>query len=148
MMAITPTLVERAIVALVLLVATVTDIRRRQVPLWLSLGFIASGLVVAALRGPDGLVTSLVGLAVGTLPVLPFVLLGGFGGADLLLLGAIGAWEGWHFVLLAECWTALVGHAAIDWGSASTEAEPPSRRARARRRRSRRLPSHTKGVGA
>ncbi len=111
MIAITPTLVERAIVALVLLVATVSDIRRRQVPLWLSIGFIASGLGVGAFRGPDGLVTSLTGLAVGTMPVAPFVVLGGFGAADLLLLGAIGAWEGWHFVLLAEVWTALVGAA-------------------------------------
>src|SRR5688572_4204688 len=42
---------------------------------------------------------------------------------------------------------ALVGHAANAWGSASTAAEPPSRRWRARTRRSRRLPSQTKGVG-
>src|SRR5258707_15119620 len=104
-------LVERAVVGLVLLVATITDVRQRQVPLWLSLGFIASGVALGTLRGPSGLLASLLGLAVGTLPVLPFVVLGGFGGADLLLLGAIGAWEGWHFVLLAECCTPLGGAA-------------------------------------
>ena len=104
-------LVERAVVGLVLLVATITDLRRRQVPLWLSLGFIASGVALGTLRGPDGLFACLLGLAAGTLPVVPFVVVGGFGGADLLLLGAIGAWEGWHFVLLAEVCTALIGAA-------------------------------------
>jgi len=102
-------LVERAVVSLVLLVATITDLRRRQVPLWLSIGFIASGVALGTLRGSAGLLASLLGLAAGTLPVVPFVVVGGFGGADLLLLGAIGAWEGWHFVLIAECWTALAG---------------------------------------
>jgi len=102
-------LAERAVVGLVLLVATITDLRRRQVPLWLSIGFIASGVALGTLRGRDGLFASLLGLAAGTLPVVPFVVLGGFGGADLLLLGAIGAWEGWHFVVIAECWTALAG---------------------------------------
>jgi Flp pilus assembly protein protease CpaA len=111
MVAISPPLVERAVVGLVLLVATITDLRWRQVPLWLSLGFIASGVAVGTFRGPDSLGASLMGLAVGTMAVVPFVVLGGFGGADLLLLGAIGAWEGWHFVLLAECWTALAGAA-------------------------------------
>ena len=100
---------EHVVVGLVLLVATITDVRRRQVPLWLSLGFIASGVALGTLRGPAGLLASLLGLAVGTLPVVPFVVLGGFGGADLLLLGAIGASEGWHFVVIAECWTALAG---------------------------------------
>ena len=102
-------LVERAVVGMVLLAATITDLRRRQVPLWLSLGFIASGVALGTLRGPTGLLASLLGLVAGTLPVVPFVVLGGFGGADLLLLGAIGAWEGWHFVVIAECWTALAG---------------------------------------
>jgi Flp pilus assembly protein protease CpaA len=111
MIAISPPLVERAVVGLVLIVASITDVRRRQVPLWLSLGFIAIGVVLGAFRGLDGFWSSLIGLTVGTLPVVPFVLLGGFGGADLLLLGAVGAWEGWHFVLLAESWTALVGAA-------------------------------------
>jgi Flp pilus assembly protein protease CpaA len=111
MITIPSVLAERAVVGLVLLVATITDLRRRQVPLWLSLGFIASGVALGILRGPDVLAMSLLGLVVGTLPVLPFAVLGGFGGADLLLLGAVGACEGWHFVLLAECWTALAGAA-------------------------------------
>jgi uncharacterized membrane protein len=40
----------------------------------------------------------------------------------------------------------LVGHAVNRWGSARVAPDPPSRRAP--RRRSRRFPSHTKGVGA
>jgi Flp pilus assembly protein protease CpaA len=109
LIAVSPSLVESAIVGLVLLVATLTDLRRRQVPLWLSFGFVASGIALSAFRGTDALATSLSGFAAGTLPVLPFVVLGGFGGADLLLLAAVGAWEGWHFVVIAECWTAVAG---------------------------------------
>ncbi|MDP9374774.1 MAG: hypothetical protein M3Q65_20470, partial [Chloroflexota bacterium] len=46
-------------------------------------------------------------------------------------------------------WTLfLVGHAANSWGLARVAPDPPRRRWRARSRRSRRLPSHTKGVGA
>jgi Flp pilus assembly protein protease CpaA len=104
-----PDLWKHAIVGLALLAATITDLRRRQVPLWLSLGLVACGILVGALRGPVGLAESILGFAVGALPVLPFVLFGGLGGADLLLLGAIGSWEGWHAVLIVEFWTALVG---------------------------------------
>jgi len=41
----------------------------------------------------------------------------------------------------------LVGHAAIDWDCVVTAAEPPSRRVRARWRRSWRLPPQVNGVG-
>jgi len=41
-----------------------------------------------------------------------------------------------------------VGHAAFDWGTDTTAGEPPSRRCRARSRRSLRLPPQTKGVGS
>lgn len=111
MVGISAPLVERGIVVLALLVATVADLRRREVPLWLSLGLITSGVTIGALHGPNGMAASLIGLAAGTLPIAPFVVLGGFGGADLLLLGAVGTLEGWHVALLAEFWTALVGGA-------------------------------------
>lgn len=92
-----------------LAIATYTDLTGRRVPLWLTLGGIAAGLIVAATRGGPALQESALGLGVGVLALLPFVILKGFGGGDALLLGAIGVWQGWFFVLWALWWTALAG---------------------------------------
>lgn len=93
----------------VLCIATWTDLRQREVPAWLSLGAIAGGLIAAAALGREALGAALLGLVVGVLPLAPFVALGAFGGADALLLAAVGTWEGWSFVLRALWWMALAG---------------------------------------
>src|SRR4051794_37518433 len=96
-------------VAAMLLAATYTDLRRREVPGWLTFGGIAAGVVVAAMNGVHSIIASLLGLMVGGLIVLPFVLIGAFGAADALLLAAIGAWQGPAFVFWAIWWTSLAG---------------------------------------
>lgn len=95
------------VVMVVFGIATVTDLRARRVPLWLTMSAIAGALVVALLEGAAP--ASLVGLGVGVVVLLPFVLLGGIGGGDALLLGVVGAWLGWHYVLLTVWWGALAG---------------------------------------
>jgi len=97
------------VIGLVLVIATTTDLRRREVPLWLTLGAIGSGIALSATRGPDHLDLSLVGFLTGFIPTIPFVFLGSFGAADALLLASIGVWEGWRFVLATLWWTALAG---------------------------------------
>jgi prepilin peptidase CpaA len=99
----------RLVVALLLAAATLADLRSRRIPLWLSLGGCGMGLLVAALTGFDTFVLSLAGFAVGVLLLVPLVLRGGFGGADALVLGMVGAWLGWPFILWAAWWTAIVG---------------------------------------
>jgi prepilin peptidase CpaA len=99
------------VLAAVLLAATVTDLRARRVPAWLTLGAIGGGTVAAALTGADALRSSVAGLVVGGALLLPFVLRGGFGAADALLLAVIGAWLGWEFALRTAWWAALVGAA-------------------------------------
>jgi prepilin signal peptidase PulO-like enzyme (type II secretory pathway) len=47
-------------------------------------------------------------LVLGASLLLPFVGTGGFGG-DALVLGAVGAWRGWQFVLWTAWWAALAG---------------------------------------
>jgi prepilin peptidase CpaA len=105
-----------AVVALVLLIATVTDLRERRVPLWLTASGIALGLVWGAISGgPDGLRESGIGLLAGLLPLAPFVLIGlwredkGMGGGDAVLLGVVGTWLGWRLVLSVMWWGAMVG---------------------------------------
>ena len=91
--------------------ATVCDLRTRLVPLWLTGGGIAAGVLAAAWAGPPALLGSLAGAAVGGLVFLPFVWRGWLGGADALLLAAVGAWQGWRVALWAAWWTALAGAA-------------------------------------
>jgi prepilin signal peptidase PulO-like enzyme (type II secretory pathway) len=102
-------LIAALVVVAILAVATFTDLKGRRVPIWLTCGGMAAGLIVAATQGGPALLDSALGMAVGALVLLPFVFLGGFGGGDALLLGAIGAWYGWLFVLWALWWTALAG---------------------------------------
>lgn len=104
-----PAFYDTLVVGAMLLVATLTDLRRREVPGWLTFGGIASGVLVASPNGADALVVSLLGMMVGGLIILPFVLIGAFGAADALLLAAIGAWKGPVFVLWTAWWTSLAG---------------------------------------
>jgi Flp pilus assembly protein protease CpaA len=89
--------------------ATVFDLRTRLVPVWLTGGGIAAGVLLAAWAGPPALLGSLAGAAVGGLVFLPFVRWGWLGAADALLLAAVGAWQGWRVALWAAWWTALAG---------------------------------------
>jgi len=99
----------RLMVAFLLVAATLADLRSRRIPLWLSLGGCGAGLLAAAVTGFDVFLLSLAGFAVGVLLFVPLVLQGGFGGADALVLGMVGAWLGWPFILWAAWWTAIVG---------------------------------------
>jgi prepilin signal peptidase PulO-like enzyme (type II secretory pathway) len=100
-------------------IATVTDLRARRVPLWLTGPGIAAGLALAALTtvgvmtlpGALDLPQAAIGLVVGVLILAPFVLLGGIGAGDALLLGTVGAWLGWAFVLWTAWWGSLAGGA-------------------------------------
>jgi Flp pilus assembly protein protease CpaA len=98
-------------VALLVGVATVTDMRRREVPTWLTVGGALAGLLVAAGCGWPALGRNLLGLVIGGALLLPFVRAGGFGAGDALLLAAIGAWQGWAVVLWTAWWAAAVGAA-------------------------------------
>lgn len=97
------------VVILLLAIAAITDLRRRQVPTWVTLGGSGAGLLVAAASGWEVLQLSLAGFAVGGLLLLPFVIIGGFGVGDTLMLATVGAWSGWQFVLWTAWWAALVG---------------------------------------
>jgi prepilin signal peptidase PulO-like enzyme (type II secretory pathway) len=107
-------LIGLAAVAVVMAIATVTDLRARRVPLWLTTGGIVAGLAVSLLPLLSGgnshnVQESAIGLVVGVLILSPFVLLGGIGAGDALLLGVVGAWLGWSFVLWTAWWASLAG---------------------------------------
>lgn len=88
--------------------ASLTDVRRRRVPWWLTWGETGAGAIAALTGTTITLAASVAGMAFGAL-CLPLVAMGWFGGADALLLVMVGAWRGWQFALTAAAWTALAG---------------------------------------
>src|ERR1700676_2062742 len=94
----------------VVAVATITDMRSRRIPNWLTLPFMAAGLAASAwLEGCHGFVQSLEGLALGAAVYGLLCFMGGMGMGDVKLCAAIGAWVGPSQLLLAVVLTAMVG---------------------------------------
>ena len=96
------------VLVVVLVIAAITDARRGKIYNWITYPAAAAGLIghtlFGGLRGYEGsmgLIGALAGLAVGFLPLLAAWLLGGIGGGDVKLMGAVGALGGWRFVLAA-----------------------------------------------
>jgi prepilin peptidase CpaA len=74
------------------LTAGTTDFRCRKIPNWLTYPAIPIAILLHWLiAGSHAALLSLAGAAVGLGVLLPFVLLGGLGGGDWKLMGALGA---------------------------------------------------------
>jgi prepilin peptidase CpaA len=105
--------------AVVLCVATFTDLRSRRIPNWLVLPFMASGIAVSSYaHGMRGLGNSLAGLGLGAVVYGILYCLGGMGMGDVKLCAAIGAWIGPGQLMISIVITALVGGVmAICWAA-------------------------------
>lgn len=80
---------------LLAVVAGWTDFRSRRIPNWLTVPGLLVGLAAnAALNGRSGVKASLLGIGLGLLLLLPFVLLRSLGAGDWKLAGALGAFTG------------------------------------------------------
>lgn len=91
-------------------VATVTDLRSRRIPNWLTLPFLAAGLVLGGVTGGlSGLARSAGGVGLAILLLGAFCLLRGMGWGDLKLCAAVGAWIGPGQLVFALIMTAMVG---------------------------------------
>lgn len=103
------------LLAATVLIAAGTDIRKREIPNWLTFGAILAGLVAhPALSGWAGLKLSVVGFLVAALIFLPLFALRFLGGGDVKLMGAIGALAGTDGLLVVFLLDALLaGLAAI-----------------------------------
>ena len=98
------------IVLALLLVATVCDLRSREIPDWISLVMVAFGLT-ASLSGFSGLSFTycLSGIALGVGVTAPLFYLGGIGGGDVKLIAALGSILGPLGLLSALFWVAIAG---------------------------------------
>ena len=82
-------------IAALTLAAIVTDIRSRKIPNWLTVTGLVTAIVFhVATAGFEGLKFSLGGFAVGFGVLFVLWMIGGGGGGDVKLMGAIGAWMG------------------------------------------------------
>ncbi len=100
------------ILLLLLFSAAIFDLTRKKIPNFITLPVIGWGLITSALAGGlKGFFFSSSGLLLGLgILVIPFAL-GGIGGGDVKLLGAVGALQGAHFLLRAALAGALCGGA-------------------------------------
>jgi prepilin peptidase CpaA len=105
---------------IVLVVATITDLRSRRIPNWLVLPFLLAGFVGSGwIHGAAGIVHSLEGLAVGALFFGVLCWMGGMGMGDVKLCAAIGAWIGPSQMLVALVLTGIAGGViAVCWAVA------------------------------
>src|ERR1700690_3608510 len=80
---------------LLALIAAWTDFRSRRIPNWLTVPGMLIGVAAnLALNGWSGLKASLLGVGLGLILLLPFVLLRSLGAGDWKLAGALGAFTG------------------------------------------------------
>ena len=90
--------------------ASYTDWRKRTIPNVIPLPLMLTGIVwQASAHGMDGFISSCVGLLTGILLLwLPFAL-GGMGGGDVKLLGAVGSFTGVAGVAQVFLISAIIG---------------------------------------
>jgi prepilin peptidase CpaA len=87
-------------VAAFTLTAAVSDAWTRRLPNWLNVtAFVLAVVMHTALNGFSGLGFSLAGFATGFSILLVLWLIGGGGGGDVKLMGALGAWLGASMIL-------------------------------------------------
>ncbi|NLI78116.1 MAG: prepilin peptidase [Candidatus Riflebacteria bacterium] len=90
-------------------VAMVTDLRHGKIYNWLTFPLIFSGWAVHAwLFGAAGLAASVGATCLGFALYLGFALVGVIGMGDVKLLGGVGAWGGWSFVVWVFLFASVV----------------------------------------
>ena len=96
--------------AVLLIAATISDIRHHRIPNLLTFG---GALLALSLQtvffGWSGLGAALGGLVIGLLCFLPFYVAGGFAAGDVKLMAAVGAFVGPLFAAYAVAATLIAG---------------------------------------
>jgi prepilin peptidase CpaA len=112
---------SQGLLAAVLIAASVMELKAGKIYNWLTYPAIVAGLAFGAIRGAveagsawDGFVNHALGFALAFGVLFLAYLLGGMGGGDVKLMGAVGAFLGWGqdaAALYATFYSFLVGAA-------------------------------------
>lgn len=95
-------------VAALTLTAAISDSRTRRIPNKLTVPCFFAGLIYQlAFNGWSGLGDGLLGFAVGFGPLFVLWMIGGGGGGDVKLMGALGTWLGFKMTLYALIGSAV-----------------------------------------
>jgi prepilin peptidase CpaA len=102
---------DPATIALILLVTACgfLDVRTGMIPNAVTYPACIAGAVLSVMSGGVGFGNSLLGFAVGFVPLFVLYLRGGLGGGDVKLMAAVGAVMGYPFVLNALISAILAG---------------------------------------
>jgi len=93
-----------------LLIASVSDLRLRKIPNWLTYPTMIVGIFFyTGFKGLEGFIFSIEGLGVGIAVLIIPYLLGGIGAGDVKLMGAVGGFLGPKGVFIAFLFTSIVG---------------------------------------
>lgn len=107
-----PGAAEAALAALVV-TAAATDLRRREIPNWLTLSGIAAGFLIhTSLYGWRGLKFAALGFGLAALIFLPLFLMRWLGGGDVKLMAAVAALAGAENLVVVFILDALLGGVA------------------------------------
>ncbi|MCK9275459.1 MAG: prepilin peptidase [Syntrophales bacterium] len=99
-----------ALLAVLLITATITDVRSRKIPNWLTFSAMTAAVLHYSMSsGFEGLCFGIFGLISGMSVFIIIYLLGGMGAGDVKLMGAVGAILGPQDVISAMFLTVVAG---------------------------------------
>ena len=117
--------VAQVVLAGVVIVAAVSDLKKGKVYNWLTYPAVAAGLAFGALEGWahghawDGFANHLAGFGLGFGVLFVAYIMGGMGGGDVKLMAAVGAFVGWpgavDTVFYSFLVAVVVGLALVVW---------------------------------
>ncbi len=111
--------------AVLLLITSITDLKRSVIPNRLTIPFFVAGLLFHfTMYGFTGVFSAITGAVAGFLPLLLLYAANGIGAGDVKLFGAIGAWIGAGLVLqlmlYAILYAGVIAVGFLIWNKAAT----------------------------
>ncbi len=98
------------LLAIILIVAVITDILSYRIPNWLTFPSMLFGICYHTYtNGYHGFVFSMLGLLLGICVLIPFYIAAGMGAGDVKLMGVVGVFLGTGGVFVAFLATAIIG---------------------------------------
>lgn len=91
-------------------VATIFDLKSRRIPNLVTFPAMMAGIVIMSYsNGLSGTINAIEGVFLGGLLLFILFAMGAMGAGDVKLMAAVGALNGWYFVIFAFLYSAVAG---------------------------------------